>query len=109
MLHSPLPVGLLFSLELGLVFIYLLINRYSLANLQDPSLDDARRVDYLVRLNVGKGTVTLHQIKDFICTKLENLKNSFVKQVNVFVQFSYFVVVSRSRMIICARRLQSEM
>lgn len=64
-----------------------LIQCYSLANLQDPSLDDARRVDCLVGLDVRKGTVTLLRIKDFICTKLENLKNSFVKQFHVFVQF----------------------
>ena len=81
-----------------------LIQCYSLANLQDPSLDDARRADCLVGLNVRKGTVTLLRIKDFICTKLENLKNSFVK---VLVQCPYSVVVGRSRMMFS--RLQAEM
>lgn len=84
-----------------------LIQCYSLANLQDPSLNDARRADCLVGLDVRKGTVTLLRIKDFICTKLENLKNSFVKKVKVLVQCPYSVVVGRSRMMFS--RLQAEM
>ena len=74
-----------------------LIRLYSLANLQDSRLSAAFRVDCLVGLNVRKGTVTLLQSKDFICTKLENPKNSFVNQVNVVVQFLNFVVVNRKR------------
>lgn len=67
-----------------------LMNHRSLANLQDPSLD-ARRVDCLIGLDVGKGTVTLHQNKDFICTKLENPQVLFVN-CNFLAQIFPFLV-----------------